>query len=151
MAFLDVSDVLYDSDLTENIIVRRRPQNSNSYGRPSPDSVEIDYPTIAVVTSSNPNDLNRQDPDLEVASRTISVITDFKIRGQIEGYLPDVVVWRGNNFVVAYIDLYPQFGAGFYQAICTSMDRNDYSTDIATTGQLAFNSAKNSGNYYLCY
>ena len=149
MALLDVSNILFDPDLTDGIIVRRRQQNSDNYGRPN--VIETDYPTTAVVTSNNPNDLNRWDPDLEFASRTIHLVTNFKVQGQIEGYLPDVVVWRGNNFIVAYIDLYPQFGEGFYQVVCTSMDRNDYSTSVVLTGEMAFNLKTNSGNYYPCY
>lgn len=145
MALLDISAVLQDPELTDLVTVRRRLEAVDNFGRPG--LTETVFPNVvAVVTSSNPNDLNRQDPDLESASRTISVITKFRMRGQVKDYLPDVVVWRGNNFVVAYIDLYPQFGNGFYQVICTSMDRNDSAMELILNGQLAFNLNTNSGN-----
>ena len=142
MALLDVSLVLFDPDLTDPVVVIRRKEVVTAKGRATTENIQ--YPIMAVVTSNNPNDLNRQDPDLETASRTISVITNFKVRGQTEGYLPDIVFWRGDNFVVSYIDLYPQFGIGFYQVVCTSMDRNDMATVSLNYGQLSFNSTVNT-------
>lgn len=149
MALLDVSSILLDPDFTELVTVRRRLQNIDTYGRPA--VIETDYPNIvAVVTAGSPNDLKRED-DYASFMRSITVVLQFRVRGQTEGYLPDIIVWRGNNFIVDSFDPYPQFGNGFYQVSAQSMDRNDNAMELVLNGQMAFNNKTNSGNTYLCF
>lgn len=149
MALLDVSPILLDPDFTELVTVRRRLQNVDMYGRPN--VIETDYNNIvAVVTAGNPNDLKRED-DYAAYMRSITVVLQFRIRGQTEGYLPDIIVWRGNNFIVDSFDPYPQFGNGFYIVTAQSMDRNDDAMELVLNGQLAFNNILNSGNIYPCF
>ena len=143
MALLDVSSILIDPDLTDRFSVRRRKADVDIQGRLAI-SEQLFTGIIGVITTANPNDLDRQD-DFSVFTRTLSVVTRFRLRGEVKGYQPDVIVWHGNNFVVKHIDLYPQFGSGFYQAECESMDRTDNISDIILTGQMAFNSSNNSG------
>jgi hypothetical protein len=149
MALLDVSSVLLDPDFTELVTIKRRAQTDDGHGRII--TVDTIYPNIvAVLCAASPEDLTRE-TDYGAFMRSIRVVLQFRIRGQTEGYLPDVVVWRGNNFIVDSFDPYPQFGNGFYQAICQSMDRNDNAMELVLNGQLAFNNKTNSGNYYPCY
>ena len=142
-AFLDVTEALLDPYLTESFSVVRREEAVTEQGRESTINT-IFSNVIGVVTIADPNDLDRPS-EYGVFTRTISVISKFRLRGEVAGYLPDVVLWRGDHFVVKHIDLYPQFGVGFYQTVCTSMDRVDVSTDPSLTGKLRFNYLFNSG------
>jgi len=128
MALLDVSEILTDPDFSSRIKVKRRKQTIDVNGRSVETSETFDI--IAVVTSDSPNDLNRGDPDYEFSNNAISVVTRFQLIGQTEGYLPDVVIFAGNNYVVADINSYPQFGQGCYQTTCISMDRNEKAIDL---------------------
>lgn len=149
MALLDVSNILLDPDFTDVFAVKRREEKIDNYGRVTTNDLILGG-IVGVITSSSPNDLDRK-TDYEAATRNISVVCRFRLRGETNGYQPDVVVWHGNNYVVRQIDVYPQFGSGFIQATCESMDRQDNALDTIKTGQLAFNDLKNSGGLALCY
>lgn len=140
--FLDVTSVLLDPEFTDSFTVLRRQEIIDAHGRSTLNIVTFPA-VIGVVTSSNPNDLDRPE-EYEAFTRTISVVTKFRARGEVTGYQPDIIVWRGDNFVVKHIDLYPQFGAGFYQLDCESMDRTDLSTDPTPFNKLIFNVATNT-------
>ncbi len=125
MALLDVDSVLLDPDFLDNFIVQRRMEtvDNNGYSQLSTTS----YTAVGVVNPIAPNDLDRQ-AGYQVMGRTISVVTKFALRGEVTGEQPDIVLWRGNHYVVKAINLYPQYGAGFIEAECTSMDRVDTAT-----------------------
>ena len=147
MALLDVDQALHDPDFTDYVTVIRRQQSTDNYGRlVTNDTVFTNV--AAVITVNSPNDLYREE-DFEYFMRTISVITQFRLRGQTENYQPDIVVWRGNQFVLQTFDPYPQFGQGFFQAICASMDRNDNALDQIYYGKLNFSTRHNSGKLCL--
>lgn len=144
MALLDVSlDTLLDPMLTDSFTVKRRPEFIAGTGRSS--TTDTILPNIiGVVTMASGKDLERL-PDDEVFERVISVVTSFALQGETQGAQPDVVVWRGNNYVVRAIDLYPQFGGGFIQAICTSMDLVDSAFAASLAGKaLQFNNVTDS-------
>lgn len=128
MAFLDVSDVLLDPDFTDTFIVNRRVEVvSSATGRSA--TTVFKKPTFGVVTATGSDDLSRLQ-DADVFKRSITIVTKFKLRGEVEdnaktNWKPDLITWRGDNFIVKVIDLYPQFGAGFVQAICSSEDLVD--------------------------
>lgn len=151
MALLDVGQPLFDPDFTETITVIRIAQTTDTYGRLLTQQTIFNDVT-AVVTVNNPNDLYREE-DFEYFMRTISVITQFRLRGQSKGYQPDTIVWRNNNFVLQTFDPYPQFGNGFFQAICASTDRNDNALDTIVNCQLSFDNPQNALNIGLitCY
>jgi len=122
MALLDVTDVLFDPDFTDAFNIKRRTETVGTDGR-----VLVGTTTTAsrgVVTMAGPNDLARLD-DAQRMWRVISVVTAANLRGAVNGYQPDVIQWRGDDFIVASIDNYPQFGRGFTQAICVGMDLVD--------------------------
>lgn len=142
MALLDVSEILTDPDLVDLFNVRRRSETVDIHGRSTVS--ETMFPQIAgVVTAISPNDLDRRE-DYQSMSRSISVVCRFRLHGETEGNQPDIVVWRGDNFIVKHVDPYPQFGRGFIQAECSSMDRVDLALDAATPGELLFNNIANS-------
>ena len=141
MALLDVSSVLFDPDFIDNFEVVRRVETIDVHGRSS--ITEQRSRQIGVVTAISPSDLDRRE-DYQAMTRSISVVTQYKLRGEITGQQPDIIVWRGDNFVVKHIDPYPQFGKGFVQVECTSMDRTDGPLEAPAPISTAFNLAVNS-------
>lgn len=123
MPYLDVSDVLLDPTLAMGFSVIRRVETIGNNGRASLSETRFDD-IIGVVTSSSRNDLQRL-PEDQRAGRHLTVITKFRLQAPTPGKQPDVVVWGGNRFVVKELDPYPQYGAGFIQAIVGSMDSID--------------------------
>lgn len=122
--YLDVTAVLLDPELAETVIVIRRPQVISGQGRvtiPEPRRFEG---VVAVVTMAHPNDLERLD-DNDRTGRVLCVITKFDLRATSPGFKPDLVVWRGDSYVVKALDPYVQYGPGFVQALCGSQDAQD--------------------------
>ena len=148
MALLDVSSLLHDPDFVDGFLVKRRVQVVDTHGRMVASEVPIPA-LIGVVTMTSPSDLDRG-PDYQVNTRSITVVCKFALRGETTNHQPDIVVWRGDNYVVRHVDLYPQFGAGFFQAECESMDKTDEALEPgARGGQLLFNVAANSAFFIL--
>lgn len=123
MPDLDVSDVLLDPSLADRFVVKRRPTGTNSHGRVETQP-EIIPRVLGVVTVASPTDLERLD-DNQRMGRNLSVVTKFRLRGPAQGFQPDIVLWYGNDYVVKDVQPYPQYGAGFIQAIVGSMDSMD--------------------------
>lgn len=143
MALLDVTQILTDPDLVDIFDVIRRQETVDNTG------TSVVTPTtfsrvIGVVTSIGPSSLDRSE-NYQTFTRSISVVTKFPLRGETTGYQPDIVYWRGDSFVVKAIDPYPQFGPGFWQAECTSMDKTDAALDVVPQAPLSFSLAGNSG------
>lgn len=141
MPFLDVSSVLLDPDFADSFIVERRIEDIDDHGR-SQQTIST-FRTIGVVTVGSPNDLNRPE-EYENFTRSITVVTKERLRGAVNDYQPDVILWRASRFVVKAIDLYPQFGAGFYQIEAESMEMMDGPVDPTSDGKLIFNDISNS-------
>jgi len=143
MSGMDFSDILVDPLLSDRFSVIRRKEVIDVHGRST--IVATTFPNVVgVVTPISPSDLDRQ-TDYQKMSRSISVVCSFFLQGEVEGYQPDLVVWRGDQYVVKSIDPYPQFGKGFMQAECTSQDRVDVVFPQTAPTQLAFNVFNNSG------
>ena len=144
MAFLDTTDVLLDPDFTDTFTVIRRQEVVGTNGRSN--VTQFTKSSFGVVTSAGRNELERV-PDADTYKRIIVIITKFPLQGEVTlgngiTYKPDLVVWRGDNYLVKECDLYPQFGAGFVQAICTSEDIID--TVVFPHGGMLFNQKSNS-------
>lgn len=120
---IDVSDILVDPDLATLFDVIRRKSVVRLNGRS-----EISYdakPNVAgVVCAASNNQLVRLD-DNQRMGRHLSIVTRFRLQGPAKGYMPDLVKWNGDVFVVMYLDPYPQYGVGFVQAIVGSQDSID--------------------------
>ena len=123
MALLDVSlDTMFDPNFLDGFVVNRRQEVVGNNGRSS--LTITPYNAQGVVTSSSPNEMEKLD-GYQIGNRGISIVTNFQLQGEVTGYQPDVIVWRGDNYVVKHIDYYPQFGSGFYQVECLSIDKTD--------------------------
>lgn len=140
MAFVDVGmETCLDPMLSDAFTVTRRPEVMTSKGRSSVPAPVVYTrsrrrglpPPVGVVTVASPNDLERLD-DQDRAGRNISIVTRFPLQmtasyGGVK-YKPDQIYWRGDTFIVKSVDPYPQFGAGFVQAIAGSIDHQDAAT-----------------------
>ena len=143
MPYLDVDEVLLDPTIADTFSVVRTMQTTGRFGMVVETKTVI--PNVwGIVTTANPNDLYREE-SFEYFSRSLNIVTQYRLQGQRQGYEPDIVIWHGNQFVVGTFDPYPQFGNGFYEAICQSIEPEDNAFDLVINGQLAFDNKTNSG------
>ncbi len=147
MALLDVTEILNDPDFVDTFTVQRRSEVIGVNGR-SQQTVQTFSNVVGVVTAIGPSDLDRQD-GYQTMRRSISIVTKFRIQGEATGIQPDIIVWRGDNFVVKSLEPYPQFGVGFVQVECTSMDQTDVPLLAPTPPALQFNQPSNSQYLFL--
>lgn len=142
MAFLDVSiDTLLDPTFTDRIVVTRRKDVVGNNGRTTPRTV-FTKPAHAIVTMASSAELDRLPKDYQITGREISVVTKFPLQGEVLGKQPDMLTWRGDTYIIKAIDYYPQFGAGFVQAICVSLDLTDF--NIEEVPSLVFSQMQNA-------
>lgn len=127
MAQLSLDEVLCDPLFVDNFVVTRRKEVVNDKGRstvPAADPVK----TFGTVTMASPADLRRL-PEDDQMERTISIVSKYRLQGpaQVQGteYKPDLVAWRGDTYVVKLCEPYPQFGAGWVQALAGSYNSVD--------------------------
>lgn len=122
MATLDVSEVLLCPEFTDNYVIQRNVETVDAHGRTviTPSSI----PSFGVVCMASGSDLRRY-PELELLERVLSIVTKTRLQSAVKGSQPDIIVWRGDNYVVKAIDLYPQYGQGFYQVLAASIDLMD--------------------------
>lgn len=126
MPLLDVSDIVSDPDFADRFSVIRRKETVGTDGRAT--VVEQVFRNVSgVVTAASANDLDRRE-DYQNMTRSINVVTTFKVQGLVTGYQPDIILWRGTRHLVKHVDAYPQFGRGFVQAECGSMANTDAPT-----------------------
>ena len=123
MPQVNVSQTVKSPMFSDGIVVIRRPEVVTSGGQSSVPS-PVSTAAVAVVTMANPDDLRRLE-EFDATERTISVVTEFRLQATVAGFKPDIVVWRGDNYVVKNVQPYPQFGAGFVQALAGSIDYQD--------------------------
>lgn len=124
MPFLDLSELSTDPDFVEeiNVIVIRRPIVMVK-GRPTVPN-PVTYPSVTMSVQPGGNSLERED-DKEFAPKTMNVFTKFRLQTAAPGYLPDYVIWNGDNFIVQSIDDYSRWGQGYIDATIASVDSLD--------------------------
>lgn len=123
MPYLDVTAVLFDPDFADKFNVIKRVETVGANGR-SVTANQTILNVIGVITAGNQNDLNRRE-DFQAMTRSISVVTKFRLQGEVQGRQPDLILWLGDYFIVKHTENYSRFGAGFIQAECESIDRVD--------------------------
>lgn len=133
MPDLDVSDVLLSSDIAgQDFIVVRRQTSVDQHGRAQVTETRFG-PDQGCVGSVQPEDspLVREE-GYQAALDAITVITSFRLRGPAKNpdgsqWMPDLVLWDGNSYVVETTNDYATFGAGTIEARCVSIDYQDTS------------------------
>jgi hypothetical protein len=127
MPTIDVSDLLVDPDLSDTFTVLRRQQVTGSTGTISLTTTTYSC-VVGVIGPTGDNSLARQSA-FETQGKSIQVLTKFRLQGAVQAgglsYLPDVVQWGGDNFLVVSLSDFSHYGTGFVVADCTSMDLVD--------------------------
>lgn len=82
---------------------------------------ETRTPFSGVVTSDQ-GDILRRFPDLANVSGSITVTTTTRLVASAGGTEADRVIWGGRTYVVAALNDYSSYGAGFVIAGCTLLD-----------------------------
>jgi galactose-6-phosphate isomerase len=127
MSLIDVDDVIFDPFVAGQFVtVVRREQEVNEQG----EGVETDTTiqnVVASVTPTGDNSLVREEA-FSAQAQAIRVITAFRLRGQTkdpstgQSFLPDIVLWHRDSYVVRTVNDYTPYGAGFIEAECESID-----------------------------
>lgn len=123
MAQLDVSEAINTPEFSDEYKVIRRRESVNIHGRAS--DQQTLHTMFAVITAGPSNDVERLE-DGQRARKTITVVTNFRLRGpaEVKGtkWRPDAVPYHGDIFQVMRIDDYTAFGPGFVQAELETID-----------------------------
>lgn len=126
MPEIDVTEVLLDSDIAgESFVVIRRTELVNIFGeRTNPYGNKREL-AIGSVTPTGENSLVREE-GFQTQTKTIKVITPTLLRGTAkyagQKFDPDIVLWRGDYYVVRTVEDYSQYGVGMIEAECSSTD-----------------------------
>lgn len=130
MPSLDLSSALFSPMFQDSFQVTRRQQTVNTYGEGGSTTTDMGAQS-GVVWPSQPSE-RKALPDLTVTDKTITIITSFRLRSESEvsgtGYLPDIVTWHGDQFLVRNVEDWSGYAVGFVQAICSSIDVVDTPT-----------------------
>lgn len=140
---IDVSELLSDPMFVETeMTVLRRRQNLIK-GRTSPEVVQIIEHVAASVqpkdTAIGGNVVERGE-DVQYRGSNLNIYTTFRLRSVSKEvaptpgdpaivFLPDVVVWNGDHFLVTLINDWSHYGAGYMHAELASTDPVDYAPD----------------------
>lgn len=118
MADIDVSDLLNDPDFADVVTVIRRSQTIGANGRSENYGQYFDDVAMCISPTGR-NEIERLD-DSQKQLRSIKAITSFRLQGPTVGQGSDIVMWQDSAYLVAVVDPYTQFGAGFVEAILVS-------------------------------
>lgn len=128
MPQMDISHVLLHPMIAgERFTVMRRQETVNNLGKSVITATSVT--AIGSVVPTGDNSLVREEA-FQTQAKTIKVTTKFRLRGVSKdagalNYQPDIVVWKGNNYLVRTVDDYTQYGAGMVEAECSSIDLVD--------------------------
>lgn len=142
MPDIDVGDIILDGTVSgeEFMVIRRREIVGQTGFRTN--TVER-FTSFGSITPTGDNSMVR-DEAYAAQNKSIRVITKFLLRGPakdtppsgapVTRYDADIVVWKGDSFIVKTLDDYSQFGGGFVEAECTSYDYVDQPPSETTDG-----------------
>ena len=118
MPYIDVTDLMSDPDFCESVTLRRTSQTVDSNGFTT--LVEVDSTITVIVTPLNPDFM--RSPEFQNAKSAITVHTQTPLFAVVAGYNPDIIVWKGSNYVVKRASDLSHFGRGFTSASCILLD-----------------------------
>lgn len=124
MPDIDLTDLLSDPDFAESLTIMRRRQIIDPVTGISSAQSNLVLPRpIGVVIPQADLPIQRG-PDQQALPRLLQVHTKFRLRSAAiadgRTYLPDFIVWNGDNFYVNRVYDYSHFGRGFIQADCSA-------------------------------
>jgi hypothetical protein len=118
MPTLDVSDIPTCAEFGDRFDVIRRPEAISQSGR----SVvsQVTATAYGTIYPTGDNSLQRQ-ADYELGRKTLTCVTPYRLQQVAPGYQPDLVLYRGNQYVVSGIEDFSQYGAGIVVAQLSSI------------------------------
>lgn len=138
MSLIDLTDLFFDPDIAgQSFCVIRRQQTINVHGE-GVDTETRFYP-IGQISPTGDNSLVRE-AAFQAQMDTIMVLTTFRLRAVAREvsnpgnlpvppasatYQPDIVLFNGSHYVVQTLNEFTQFGGGFVEAECVSIDYVD--------------------------
>jgi hypothetical protein len=120
MPMLDMSAALTNPFTLDTFNVIRQQETLNGFGE-SVVTKQVVTNLRGVVYPETDMALMRQ-PNMQLASKTIAIVTKFALRTESIGYQPDIIVWNGNQYVVTHLGDYSNFGTGFIRATAQIID-----------------------------
>jgi len=118
MPRIDVTRVLRSPAFSEAFTVIRSQVTGEDHGRPV-----VQQTTMAVKGVVNPTTPHTDFTGQAMrARRAIRVHTQVRLYDSVKGYLPDVIQWEGNNFVVREANPWNKYGNGFYDVYAEISD-----------------------------
>lgn len=120
-------DILFDPLIVDRFNILRRQETVGSNGRSTTTTTTIPNCCGTVNMFSDREVIREKFPEMEYATNIIVVIAARKLQTEVTGFQPDIVQWRSDNYLVKKVSPYPQFGIGFYQSVCASVDFTDSS------------------------
>jgi hypothetical protein len=119
MPTLDVSDIPLCAEFADRFDVIRRPETISQSGRSVPSQVTV-AGLLGTIYPTGDNSLVRQ-TDYQLGRKTLTIVTPYRLQMAAPGYQPDLVLYRGNQYVVSAIEDFSQYGAGFIVAEVSSI------------------------------
>lgn len=98
--------------------VRRRSAQVGENGRVK--HADLVFNNVGGIVYATGNNSNTRDIDASTGDKTIEVLTQFRLQSQAKGLIPDVVLWRGDEYLVETDEDYTPYGRGWIQATCRS-------------------------------
>ena len=132
MPYLDLAFGALDPDFADLVSVVRRAENVGSNGYDAP--ISTTYANVVATVIPGGKSLKRDDA-AQHAPAEIDVIMpiqqvnvaggSLRLQGVAEGFQPDLVVWKGDSYVVRDVNDYTRLGMGWVEARCESYDSED--------------------------
>lgn len=115
MGQIDVTDLLADPDLVDDLIIIRRNASVDGFGENK--VVERGEPSIGVVVPASGKTLLRLPEALRIQS-----VSSFFVRGKIESdgscAYPDILMFKGSRYEVQLINDFTNWGDGWCEGVC---------------------------------
>lgn len=115
----DVSDVLLDPDFNQAFQITRTTETVNNSGRTVETTVTVS--TSGVIHPATKEQLERV-PEADRSSEIIAVYSQTSITPGSDTLLPDVVAWKGKTYRCVGLMDWTDYGVGFSEALCASVD-----------------------------
>lgn len=94
--------------------VRRRIEVINEHGRNAEQNTTI--PGVYGICDVDGDNHSDRGEDQTSSRKSIAIFTKFALRGESKDYKQDIVIYRGNEFLIETVDDFLDFGEGWIEA-----------------------------------
>jgi galactose-6-phosphate isomerase len=117
MADIDVTEILFDPDFSDEICLIDRVPTVDGFGRNI--LTEVKFDTVGCIQPASGKVIQRLPEDLRVANMS-SFWLHAKIIATAPGKYSSVLVFRGTRYLVQTVFDWSNFGEGFTEGICVA-------------------------------